>query len=126
MALMANSFILPPAYLNKTELAESDAKEVRNVAFEALRKAGEPSADPNMTLKPEELDGGHVFAMTESLKKTTREVGMELILKHYGRIGGPERLVGKPAWRHGNTHAERYVALRKRQWRAHGCEHESE
>ncbi|HLM73375.1 MAG TPA: hypothetical protein VK459_11805, partial [Polyangiaceae bacterium] len=74
------------------ELAESDAKEVRNVAFEALRKAGEPSADPNMTLKPEELDPAQVFAMTESLKKTTREVGMELILKHHGRVGGPERL----------------------------------
>jgi hypothetical protein len=74
------------------ELAESDAKEVRNVAFEALRKAGEASADPNMTLKPEELDPAQVFGMTESLKKTTREVGMELILKHYGRVGGPERL----------------------------------
>jgi hypothetical protein len=30
--------------------------------------------------------------MSESLKRTTREVGMELILKHYARIGGPERL----------------------------------
>jgi hypothetical protein len=74
------------------ELAESDAKEVRNIAFEALRKAGEASADPNMTLKPEELDPAQVFPMTESLKKSTREVGMELILKHYARLGGPERL----------------------------------
>jgi hypothetical protein len=45
-----------------------------------------------MTLKPEELDAARVFAMTESLKKSTREVGIELILKHYGRIGGPTRL----------------------------------
>lgn len=74
------------------ELAESDAKEVRNIAFEALRKAGDPSADPAMTLNVDELDAARVFPMTESLKKTTREVGMELILKHYARLGGPERL----------------------------------
>lgn len=74
------------------DLAESDAKEVRNIAFDALRKAGEETADAAITLKPEELDPGRVFSMTESLKRSTREVGVELILKHYSRIGGPERL----------------------------------
>lgn len=74
------------------ELAESDAKEVRNIAFDALRKAGQETADPAITLKPEELDPARVFGMTESLKRTTREVGVELILKHYSRIGGAERL----------------------------------
>jgi hypothetical protein len=74
------------------DLAESDAKEVRNIAFDALKKAGEPTADPAIALKPEEIDASRVFAMTESLKRTTRDVGMELILKHYGRLGGPERL----------------------------------
>lgn len=74
------------------ELAESDAKDVRNICFEALRKAGEASADPAIALKPEEIDAARVFGMTESLKRSTREVGMEMILKHYGRIGGAERL----------------------------------
>ncbi|WP_437667449.1 hypothetical protein [Sorangium sp. So ce1182] len=74
------------------ELAHSDAREVRNIAFDALRKAGDPSADPAMTLALEELDPAQVFALTESLKKSARELGLSLILKHYARIGGPERL----------------------------------
>lgn len=74
------------------ELAEAEAKDVRNICFEALRKAGEASADPAITLKPEEIDAARVFGMTESLKRSTREVGMEMILKHYGRVGGAERL----------------------------------
>ncbi|MGK4006491.1 hypothetical protein WMF31_27980 [Sorangium sp. So ce1036] len=74
------------------ELAHSDAKEVRNIAFDALRKAGDPSADPAMTLALDELDPAQVFALTESLKKSARELGLSLILKHYARLGGPERL----------------------------------
>ncbi|WP_437679706.1 hypothetical protein [Sorangium sp. So ce131] len=74
------------------ELAHSDAKEVRNIAFDALRKAGDPSADPALALTPEELDPAQVFALTESLKKSARELGLSLILKHYARLGGPERL----------------------------------
>ncbi|KYF75355.1 hypothetical protein BE20_14135 [Sorangium cellulosum] len=74
------------------ELAHSDAKEVRNIAFDALRKAGDPSADPALTLTLDELDPAQVFALTESLKKSARELGLSLILKHYARLGGPERL----------------------------------
>ncbi|WP_437736102.1 hypothetical protein [Sorangium sp. So ce1335] len=74
------------------ELAHSDAKEVRNIAFDALRKAGDPSADPALALTVEELDPAQVFALTESLKKSARELGLSLILKHYARLGGPERL----------------------------------
>jgi hypothetical protein len=74
------------------ELAEADAKEVRNVAYDAMLKAGEGTADPLLTLKPEELDAQQVFALSESPKRTTREVAMELIRKHYGRLGGAERL----------------------------------
>ncbi|MDC0683463.1 hypothetical protein [Sorangium atrum] len=74
------------------ELAHSDAKEVRNIAFDALRKVGDPSADPAIALTPEELDPAQVFALTESLKKSARELGLSLILKHYARLGGPERL----------------------------------
>ena len=74
------------------ELAESDAKEVRNVAYDALLHAGDPSADLAQTLKVEELEPARVFALTESRKRSTREVGMELIRRHYARLGGAARL----------------------------------
>ncbi len=74
------------------ELAESEHKEVRNVAYDALLKAGEAGADAASTLKVTELDAGRVFALSESRKKTTREVAMEVIRKHYARLGGAERL----------------------------------
>ena len=74
------------------ELAEADAKEVRNLAYEALLKAGEAAADPAHTLRVDELEGARVFAMTESRKRTTREVAMEVIRKHYVKLGGPQRL----------------------------------
>ena len=73
-------------------LAESDAKEVRNIAYEALRKIGEPTADAAITLQAEELDPAAVFALLESLKRGARELGMELVLRHYARLGGPARL----------------------------------
>ncbi|HEU4409503.1 MAG TPA: hypothetical protein VFS43_29875, partial [Polyangiaceae bacterium] len=74
------------------ELAENDAKEVRNIAYDALLKAGDPNADPQATLRPEELDAGKVFALTESRKRSTREVGLEVIRRHYARLGAAERL----------------------------------
>lgn len=74
------------------ELAEAEAKEVRNFAYDALLRAGEPDADPRCTLKPEELDAVKVFTLTESTKRSTREVAVELIRRHYARLGGAERL----------------------------------
>lgn len=74
------------------ELAESEAKEVRNLAYDALLRAGEPDADPRCTLKPEELDAVKVFTLSESTLRGTREVAVELIRKHYARLGGAERL----------------------------------
>lgn len=74
------------------ELAESEHREVRNVAFDAMLKAGEAGADSACTLKLVELDASRVFALTESRKKSTREVAMEVIRKHYQRLGGAERL----------------------------------
>ena len=74
------------------ELAESDYKEVRNLAYDALLKAGETNADPAYTLKPDEIDPSAVFGMTESGKRSTREVAVELVRKNYARLGGPERL----------------------------------
>ncbi len=74
------------------ELAEREHKEVRNVAYDALLKAGEKGADRACTLTVPELDPARVMALTESRRKNTREAGVELIRKHYGRLGGPERL----------------------------------
>jgi hypothetical protein len=74
------------------ELAESNAKEVRNLAYEALTTAGDEDADPEIALKLDELDAAQIFSMTESRKRSTRDVAMELIRKHYTRLGGAERL----------------------------------
>ena len=74
------------------ELAESNAKEVRNVAYDALFEAGEPDADPDLALRLEDLDAAQIFSMTESRRRPTRDAGMDLIRKHYARIGGAERL----------------------------------
>ncbi|WP_224368584.1 hypothetical protein [Hyalangium versicolor] len=74
------------------ELAEAEAKEVRNLAYDALLQAGEAGADERCTLKPEELDAVKVFTLTESTKRNTREVAVELIRRHYARLGGAERL----------------------------------
>jgi hypothetical protein len=74
------------------ELAEASAKEVRNLAYEALFQAGEPDADPDFALTVEELDAAQIFALTESRKRSSRDAGMDLIRKHYVRIGGIEKL----------------------------------
>ncbi|MEI7894202.1 MAG: hypothetical protein WCI05_14000, partial [Myxococcales bacterium] len=80
------------AHTKVYELGESHAKEVRNLAYEALMDAGESHADPAFALKPEELDGAAIFSMTESRRRSTRDMAMDLIRKHYARIGGAERL----------------------------------
>ena len=74
------------------ELADAEAKEVRNLAYDALLKAGEEGADARHVLLPEELDPVKVFSLTESTKRSTREVAVELIRRHYARLGGAERL----------------------------------
>ena len=74
------------------ELVDSEAKEVRNLAYDALLKAGDSTADLAHTLKVDELLPAPVFALTESRKRHTREVGMELIRRHYQRLGGSTRL----------------------------------
>jgi hypothetical protein len=74
------------------ELAESSAKEVRNLAYDALFQAGEPDADPDLAVSLDELDAAQIFSMTESRRRPTRDAGMDLIRKHYARLGGAERL----------------------------------
>lgn len=74
------------------ELADSEYKEVRTVAFDALLKAGAPGADPECTLTVDEIAPEPVFAMTESRIRASRELSMELLARHYDRLGGAERL----------------------------------
>jgi hypothetical protein len=74
------------------ELAESANKEVRNVAYDALFQAGEADADPDLAIALDELDAAQIFSLTESRRRPTRDAGMDLIRKHYERIGGVERL----------------------------------
>ncbi len=91
------------------ELADSDQREVRVVAYDALLRAGDPQADAACTLTPEELDAARVFAMTESRIRSTRETAMELIARHYTRLGGPEKL----AWLMASTdRSVRLMAVR--------------
>ncbi len=79
-------------HLRVYELADSEHKEVRNLCLNALENAGAPAADLACTLTVEEIDPAQVFRLTESRIRQSREVAMELIAKHYGRLGGPERL----------------------------------
>lgn len=74
------------------ELAESSAKEVRNLAYDALIQAGQPHADPDLALQLDELDAAQIFSMTESKRRSSRDVAMDLIRAHYTRLGGAERL----------------------------------
>lgn len=74
------------------ELTDSEAPEVRNLAFRALEGAGNEQADPASTLRLDELEAAPIFRMTESPRRATRAVAMELIRRHYGRLGGAERL----------------------------------
>lgn len=79
-------------HLRVYELADSEHKEVRNLCINALENAGAPNADAAHTLTVEELDPAQVFRLTESRIRQSREVAMELIARHYERLGGPERL----------------------------------
>lgn len=80
-------------YLSRVyDLADSEHKEVRNLCINALENAGSATADEACTFKVEEIDPAQVFRLTESRIRQSREVAMELIARHYARLGGPERL----------------------------------
>jgi hypothetical protein len=65
---------------------------VRNLCINALENAGSPTADAACTFTVEEIDPAQVFRLTESRIRQSREVAMEMIARHYARLGGPERL----------------------------------
>lgn len=79
-------------HLRVYELADSEHPEVRKLCINALENAGSPTADQACTLTVEELDPAQVFRLTESRIRQSRELAMELIARHYARLGGPERL----------------------------------
>lgn len=79
-------------HLRVYDLADSENKEVRNLCINALENAGSPTADAACTLTVEEIDPAQVFRLTESRIRQSREVAMEMIARHYERLGGPERL----------------------------------
>jgi hypothetical protein len=87
------------------EIADTDAVDVRRLALDALLKADDPAADPACTAKIDELSPETIFPLTESRRRPVREAGMELIRRHYSRLGGQERL----AWL--MTSADREVRL---------------
>jgi hypothetical protein len=74
------------------ELADHEDSGVRRFAFDSLTKAGDPDAPKEHTPTVDELESAKVFALTESRRRATRDVGMALILKHYKRLGGAEKL----------------------------------
>ena len=87
------------------EIADTDHVEVRRLALDAMLKAGDESADPAHTATVDELLPETIFPLTESRRRPVREAGMELIRRHYGRLGGQQRL----AWL--MTSADREVRL---------------
>jgi hypothetical protein len=87
------------------EITDTDAVEVRRLALEAMLKAGDPASDPACTATVDDLLPEVVFPLTESRRRPVREAGMELIRRHYKKLGGQERL----AWL--MTTADREVRL---------------
>jgi hypothetical protein len=79
-------------HLRVYELADAEHREARAICINALENAGSPTAELACTLTVEELDPPQVFRLTESRIRESREVAMDLIARHYGRLGGPERL----------------------------------
>ncbi len=79
-------------HLRVYELADSEHREVRTLCTNALENAGSPTAELACTLTVEELDPAQVFRLTESRIRQSREVAMEMVARHYARLGGPERL----------------------------------
>ncbi len=87
------------------EIADTDAVDVRRLALDAMLKAGDAASDPACTATVDELVPEVVFPLTESRRRPVREAGMELIRRHYAKLGGQERL----AWL--MTTADREVRL---------------
>jgi hypothetical protein len=76
-------------------LARSRHREGRVLAAEILLQIGDPDAEPEISkaLEPSRwLDAVEVFALAESDVKSTREVALTLIRRHYEQLGGARKL----------------------------------
>lgn len=74
------------------DMAESSWRETRNAGSSVLLQIGRPGADPERVPPPEWLDATRTFALAESPVKASREMASTLIRRHYGRLGGAQRL----------------------------------
>lgn len=73
-------------------LASNRYPEPRKIGGEILLRLGEPDVAPERALPTSWLSVDAVFALAESPNKSTREVALSLVRRHYARLGGAERL----------------------------------
>ncbi|GAB4569325.1 MAG: hypothetical protein Tsb0020_23410 [Haliangiales bacterium] len=73
-------------------LARHRYREGRLLAAEALLHIGDSDADPKLVPPVEWLAASEVFALAECPIKSTREIALTLVRRHYNRLGGAERL----------------------------------
>lgn len=74
-------------------LARGQYREGRVLAGEILLAIGDPESEEAKELDPARwLDASEVFGLAESEIKSTREVALTLIRRHYARLGGAARL----------------------------------
>ena len=74
------------------DLAASRFREPRRFAADTLVAVGEPTADPDRIPPKSWLLPDRIFALTEHSSSGTRELALNLIVKHYDLVGGPQRL----------------------------------
>ena len=74
------------------DLAASRFREPRALAAEVLMAIGDPMADPNRIPPPTWLDAARIFALAERPLRGARDIALNLVMKHYDAIGGPQRL----------------------------------
>jgi hypothetical protein len=73
-------------------LADHEDATVRRFGCTSLLATGDKDAAAEHTMTLDELDAASVFALTESRRRATRDVGMSLIQQHYQRLGGADKL----------------------------------
>ncbi|MGH1342074.1 MAG: hypothetical protein ACRBN8_11010 [Nannocystales bacterium] len=73
-------------------LAESPFSETRNAAGSGLLLLGDDELPPERMLPVAWLSVDAVFSLAESPYKSTREVALTLVRRHYDRLGGADRL----------------------------------
>ena len=74
------------------DLAASRYKEPRSLAGEMLFSMGQDDADGRVVPPLSWLSASRVFSLAEGPVKGTREIALTLIRRHYGRLGGAERM----------------------------------